>query len=68
MASAVWVGHDRDALRVLSMGSVSWCSSLIDHPSPPLGVLVTVLVLIALAVIEVLGRAAPPTPSAPEPA
>jgi hypothetical protein len=42
--------------------------ALIDHPSPRSVLLVTVLVLVALAVIEVLGRAAPPTPSAPEPA
>ena len=65
---AVFVGHYKNALRVLVVALGLVVLTVIDHPSPASVLFVTVLVLVGLVVIEVLGRAAPPTPSAPDPA
>ena len=64
---AVWVGHYRNVLRVLSIGLGLVVLAAMKHPTPRSVLFITVLVLIARVVMEVLGRAARP-PRRPRPA
>jgi hypothetical protein len=54
---AGFVAHYRNVLRVVVVGAAFVVMAVIDHPTPLSVLVVTLLALLAFAVIEVLGRA-----------
>jgi hypothetical protein len=64
---AGFVAHYRNVLRVLVIGLGLVILMAIDHPRPLSVLIVLVVVLIGLAVVEILGRAAPTPPPTDRP-